>query len=44
MKIIGSFPRAKGWVVHFNAKTKQVYGDYNEPVGLSPEQVNRRTA
>lgn len=35
MKIIGTFPRAKGWVVHYNAATGQVYGDYDEPIGFS---------
>lgn len=44
MNIIGTFPRAKGWVVHRNVKTGQVYGDYNDPIGLSPEQIDRRVA
>lgn len=35
MKIIGTFPRAKGWVVHYNAATGRVYGDYEEPIGFS---------
>ena len=42
MKIIGTFPRAKGWVVHYNAKTGAVYGDYDEPIGLSVQQIDAR--
>lgn len=42
MKIIGTFPRAKGWVVHYNALTGGVYGDYDEPIGLSAEQTKKR--
>lgn len=42
MKIIGTFPRAKGWVVHYNAKTGAIYGDYNEPIGLTSAQIDER--
>lgn len=44
MNIIGKFPRAKGWIVHRNIKTGVVYGDYDEPIGLSADQVDRRVA
>lgn len=39
MNIIGTFPRAKGWVVHYNALTGAVYGDYDTPIGLSAEKT-----
>ena len=42
MKIIGTFPRAKGWVVHYNKATGAVYGDYNEPIGLNEKQIAGR--
>lgn len=42
MKIIGTFPRAKGWVVHYNKATGAVYGDYNEPIGLNEQQIADR--
>lgn len=42
MKIIGTFPRAKGWVVHYNAATGRVYGDYEEPIGLNEKQIADR--
>lgn len=44
MNIIGTFPRAKGWVVHRNTATGAIYGDYNEPIGLSADQIDRRVA
>ncbi len=44
MNIIGTFPRNKSWVVHRNTKTGEVYGDYNEPIGLSADQIDRRVA
>lgn len=44
MNIIGTFPRAKGWVVHYNALTGGVYGDYDEPIGLSEEKTAERAA
>lgn len=44
MKIIGTFPRAKGWVVHYNAATGRVYGDYDEPIGFSEAKTADRAA